>query len=85
VLGLAGLPLLFGLLVLELAIIEQPTDGRNSRWRYFDKVQLAFSRYFERLRDGHDAQPHTLIVNDEDFSGPDAVVNSKFSGYCVVS
>lgn len=76
-----GLSLFLGLLVLELAVVQQTTHRWYGGRSNFDKVELALARDFQGLLNGNYAQPDALIVDYQDFPGSNAFVDSKFSGY----
>jgi hypothetical protein len=81
-LQLAGLALLLGLLVLELAIVKQAADGRVGVRGDLNEVQVLLASDIEGLKDGYDAESLTLGSDNKYFSGSDALVYSKlFSSY----
>jgi hypothetical protein len=76
-----GLPLLLGLFVLELAVVEDAADGRVGVGGDFDEVEAGVAGHGERFVDGRDAQLVALIVDDEDFPDANPFVDAEFSGY----
>ena len=76
VLAFAGLALLLGLLVLELAVVEQAADRGHGVRRNFYEVEVGFARHFQGLWERDGTEPVSFIVDEEDFSGSDAVVDS---------
>jgi hypothetical protein len=85
VLAFARFPFLLCLVVLELAVVEQAADRGHGVRRDLYEVQIGFAGHFEGLRKRDDSQPVALVIDDKDFSGPDALVDSEFSSYCEVS
>ena len=77
----ARLAFLFGLVVLELSVVQQPADGRDGGGRNLNEVQFAFSGDVQGLLNGQRPKLDTFVIDDEDLSGADAVVDSEFSGY----
>src|SRR5690348_12561197 len=64
------------LLVLVLAEIHDPADGRHGRGRNLDEVEALRPRQRERLRRRHDAELCAGVVDYPDFPYPDAFVHS---------
>ena len=81
VLVLAGLAFLLRLLVLELAVVEQPADRRYRCRRDLYEVEVGFTCQLQGLSRGHDTQTLASPVDEQDFTSSDAVVDSEFSGY----
>jgi len=83
VLELARFSFFLGLLVLELAIVEQAAYRRVGVRRDLDEVKVVLSRHFERLKNRDNPDALSVCSDQQDFPGPDALVNSKlFFGYC---
>jgi hypothetical protein len=75
-LRLTRFALLLGLFVLELPVIKEAANGRDSGRGNLDKIQIAFARDFKGLLDAHSAQSDALVIDYKDLAGPDTVVDS---------
>lgn len=71
----AGLLLFLALLVLELSIIHDPADWRNSCRRHLDQVELLLLGKLHGLRYGDDTQRLTIGTDDPDLGSPDGIVD----------
>lgn len=78
---LASFALFLCLLVFELSVVQKAADWRDRGGCYFNEVELAFARQIQGLLDRHGTQTVAFIVDYKDLTGPDPVVDSKFSGY----
>src|SRR5918993_1207467 len=65
------------LLVLILAVVHDSTDGRHGGRRNFDQVEAFLSGKDESLGRRHDAQLLPRVVDDANFTDPDALVDAQ--------
>ena len=80
VLVLAGtFPL--GLLVLVLAVVQDPADGRDGVRGDFDEVEVSLASSLQRLRERQDTKSLSVVPDDEDFAGANALVPTKLATY----
>jgi hypothetical protein len=79
VLVLARFAFFFGLLVFELAVVQDAADRRDGVGRYLDQVQPRVARSFERLEQRYDAGLAAIFVNEPDLSDTDAVVDTELA------
>jgi hypothetical protein len=68
------------LLVTELAVVHQPADRRHGVWRHFDKVETALARHLQRIERRDDADLLAVLVDETDFTNPDALVDAGLNG-----
>lgn len=80
VLMAARLALLPALLVTELAVVHQTTDGRHGVWRNFDQIKPALTRHLQRIERGNDANLLAVLVDEPDLANPDTLVDASLNG-----
>src|SRR5438477_12267508 len=73
---LLGLPSALLLLVLILAEVHDPADGRDRRRRDLHQIQALGPRERKRLRRRHDAQLRARVVNDSNLAHPNPFVGA---------
>ncbi len=78
---LVGVALLLGLLVLELAVVEEAADGGVGVGGDLDEVEAAVLGELEGLVEGEDAAFLALVVDEEDLADADAFVDAEIAGY----
>jgi hypothetical protein len=74
---LAGLALLLRLLILEAAIVEQPTDGRDAVGGDFDEIQIQLAGSLERLEGRENPQLLAVCTNQPNLTSANALVDAK--------
>src|SRR5690606_32719769 len=79
-LTLAGFLGLLLLLVLVLAPVHDPADGRTRSGRDFDEVEALFKGALARCFDGQDSELFAVGGNDSDRGDADLVVDSGRTG-----
>ena len=80
-LRLSGLPVLLGLDVLELAVVQQPANRGIGRWGYLNQVQVLLLRESQGLLQGQNAQLGIILCNDSDVGRPNTLVYSIVLSY----
>ncbi len=75
----AGFLLAAGLLVLELAVVEQTRDRRSGHGGDLDEVDAPLLRESESLTGGHDAQLAPVFVHDPHLRDADHLVDAQVS------
>lgn len=75
VLVLAGFLFLLRLLVAELAVVNEPADGRGRIRCHLDQIHPATAGQRKRLADLQDTQLGAFRINNTHFPGADFTVN----------
>ena len=78
-------PLPFPLFIKEFAVIHYPTYRRVRRSRHLDEVEAFFFGAAQGFVDGNDADLISVFVNQSDFGGADAAVNTGALFYDTLS
>jgi len=66
---------LFGLLVAELAIIDEPANRRSGPKRNLDQLYSLGARHVDGVHEGKNAKLIALNPYDPDFAGADFAIN----------
>ena len=64
-----------GQLVLVLAVVEEPDDGRSGHRRDLDEVEIESSGHAQCVGNRLDPELVTVRTDEADLAGPDAVVD----------
>jgi hypothetical protein len=73
----AGCSLTLILFVKEFAVVLDLAHGRHGVRRDFYKIKGAFAGHLEGVEGGHDAELLTILVDDANFAGADALVGTN--------
>jgi len=76
---LAGVPLLLGLLVLELAVVQDAADGRDAVGVDFDEVKPGLAGAAHCVGKGNHPNVISVCAYKADLSRPDPLVNAKLA------
>jgi hypothetical protein len=78
---LARLALSPGLLVLELAVVEDATDGRSDVGSDLHEVRILLARNLQGAIHGHNAQFFAVRSDYENLWGSYSLVDTEFANY----
>jgi len=82
---LAGVPLPLGLLVLPLAVVQHPADGRGSVGVDLHQIEAAVAGDAQGFLEGNDAVVLAVRPYETDLFAADPVVYPKLSDTCPLS
>lgn len=81
VLRFSCLSLSLGLVIQELAVVQEAADRRDRVWGHLYEVEASLTGLRQRVSRRNDTKTLTIIPDYEDFGRADALISPDFAGY----